>query len=421
MKKTMICALLLWAAATVAQGRERTYEEKCRIAAEYVSDGASAQAKAKAREAEPMAALAVADEYTVMGRAGGGFAIVSNDDACTPVLGYSSTAVFDATQPALRWYLSVASDALASGHVRSAAVPSDCKASAEQTLSTKWSQDAPYWNMCPRDNEGNRCYTGCVATAMAQIMYCYRYPAIGMGEATVKYNGMPYTVNYATAQYDWENMLTSYSGNYDVAQSRAVAQLMYHCGVAAKMDYKTSGSGAYLKDAAEGMAAHFGYITKYYGYKDFPTEDNYDDAKWQSVVYHELSAGRPLLYAGASTKSSYQNPSYHAFVLDGYDSEGRVGVNWGYAGLGDGFFDLAVLPLKGSGVDEEYRYYHEMVVIHHPDDGAIAYDLCPTAIQRPSADDASAGDAPTYGVNGQRVDGQGHGIVIRDGKKYYRK
>ena len=197
---------------------------------------------------------------------------------------------------------------------------------------------------------------------------------------------------------------------------------MFHCGCVAGMNYSLDGSGASLQDAAAGMKKHFGYLTQYYGYKDYPQTNNYDDAAWRKVIYRELSAGHPILYAGTSNKQGNDKTSSHAFVLDGYDADGNVGVNWGYGGLGDGYFDLSLLPLEytdnGVSVDEEYQWYQEMVVIHCPDDGEIDYDL--TSGLTPVVGVTKPCSSDVYDINGRKVSlpAKHDGIYIRGGKKY---
>lgn len=414
--------LALALAPATALAKERTQADISRIAAATIAAAQAHHGHATAQAATPLRTLAATKTFTVMGYAGGGFAVVANDDAHTPVIGYSPSATFSTTDnPALEWYLTLA-DAVLSGYAAApsaqrAAVPADCPASVSHLIETKWNQGDPYWGKCPKDGAGQHCYTGCVATAMAQIMRYYKYPTTGIGRDTAYYNRHPYDVDFSAARYDYDNMIASYNGSYTVAQKLAVATLMYHCGVATSMTYGTGGSGAYLSDAARGLAAHYGYTTQYYGYKDYPTTDNYDDQAWRDVVYRELGLGHPLLYAGASDKNGTYNMSFHAFVLDGYDTDGNVGVNWGYSGVGDGYFSLDILECRAYTPSEQYRLYHEMVVVHHPDAGPITYTLSPaTAIQDPAraASDASADDVRLYDAAGRRLaPGARHsGLVI---------
>lgn len=364
--------------------------------------------------------VAATANYTVMAYDQGGFAIIANDDACSPVIGYSSSSPFSTSNPALTWFLTLADAALASDGIHaprtsSASIPTGCKEEVGHLVETKWNQDDPYWDMCPKDGTGKRCYTGCVATAMAQIMRYYKYPTTGKGNATVYYNNQQYNVNFATARYDYDNMLTSYANSYTAAQKMAVARLMYHCGVAAKMEYGTNGSGAYLKDAADGLFQHFGYITKYYGLRD-DLADNLKNNVWREVVYQELSDGHPILYAGTSNKNGNDKTSDHAFVLDGYDKDGNVGVNWGYGGSGDGYFSLDILECTAYNPSEEYRWWQQMVVIHTPEAGGINNGLNPTGIEsittpRPTND-------KKYDLSGREITMPIRGTVyIENGKK----
>ncbi len=417
--------LALALAPATATAKERTQADITRIAAATIA-AAQPHHSRSAAATTPLRTLAATKTYTVMGYAGGGFAVIANDDTHAPVIGYSPSSAFSTTDnPALEWYLTLADAVLAGNAAQAApqaassAVPADCPASVSHLIDTKWNQGDPYWAKCPKDGAGRYCYTGCVATAMAQIMRYYKYPTTGIGRDTAYYNRHPYDVDFAAAHYDYDNMAASYSGSYTVAQKLAVATLMYHCGVATSMTYGTDGSGAYLSDAACGLADHFGYVTQYYGYKDFPTNNNYDDQAWRDVVYREIGLGHPLLYAGASDKNGTYNMSYHAFVLDGYDASGYVGVNWGYSGVGDGYFSLDILECTAYTPSEQYRMYHEMVVVHHPDDGPITYSLAPaTGIQAPAlpAADAAAASAQTglYDAAGRRLaPGTSHpGLVI---------
>ncbi len=109
--------------------------------------------------------------------------------------------------------------------------------------------------------------------------------------------------------------------------------------------------------------------------KDYPNEQ---DAKlWKEVVFRELSAGRPVLYGGTSYKNGEANYFSHSFVIDGYDKQGRVHVNYGYGGKGDGYFPIDKLPMKFDGWDETFDTYQTLVVIHRPQDGEIDYTLQP--------------------------------------------
>lgn len=235
-------------------------------------------------------------------------------------------------------------------------IPEGCKKEVPALLSTTWGQNAPYYIATPLV-DGKHCPTGCTATALAQILNYYQYPA--------QYVDGP--------KIDWANMLPGYRGEYTEAQANAVSQLMAHCGKAAHVTYDIYESTSSLEDIENGIASEFGYIVKFYGYLDWP--EMKDVKKWKEIIFRELSAGHPVLYGGTSYKNGYDNYFAHSFVLDGYDSKGRVHVNYGYDGDGDGFYALDNLLLKYGDRDEVFTDYQNMVVIHRPQDGSIDYDL----------------------------------------------
>ena len=237
-------------------------------------------------------------------------------------------------------------------------------------IQTKWDQDEPYWNQCPTIGS-ERCLTGCVATAMAQVMNYWQWPVTGTGSASVTVNGQNYSVDFSTGNYDWNNMLDKYRLYYNdgdkyytsttsgtTTQQNAVAKLMYHCGVAAEMDYGTDVSGAYTiypnksntstRCAQYALIHNFGYnsstIKGYYrpggyGYSSV------SDATWHNYLKTELDAARPIMYAGAD------NEGGHSFICDGYDNTTptrKYHFNWGWSGYCDGYYDIDNL-VPGTG------------------------------------------------------------------------
>lgn len=411
MKKIFI-AIAAFSLALSASARERSYAEKCQIAAGVIGVQ-SAQNNAKAAKAESLATLSEAENYTVIGYKNGGFAIVSNDDTRTPLIGYSTTDKFDATLPSVAWYLEMANTALKSAPARAAAdIPEGCKPSVDEILTSKWDQrNSPYTDFCPIDlSSDTRCIAGCVATAMAQIMYSHKFPETGKGSATVKYNNMPYKTYFDIATYDWSSMLDSYKNvELTPVQKQAIARLTFHCGMAANMEYKKSASGAWLRDAAKGLQDNFGYQTKYFGYKTGDVEK-----QWASIIYRELSLGNPILYAGNTSTGLA-----HAFVLDGYDADGKVHVNWGYSGDANGYFDLSALTLKMNGQTLDYSNSNDMVIIRTPDADPIDYTLS-TGIGSVS-EDAADTNAQMYNLEGMKVNDNFKGVYIKNGKKHIAK
>ncbi len=237
-------------------------------------------------------------------------------------------------------------------------------------IKTKWDQAAPYYNQCPTKG-GDHALTGCVATAMAQVMNYWQWPVTGTGSASVSFNNQTYTVDFTTGNYDWDNMLDKYSRYYEegssyytstsagtTAQKDAVAKLMYHCGVAAEMSYGIDESGAYTiypsktststRCAQYALIHNFGYnsstIKGYYrpGGYGYSTVNN---TNWHNYLKTELDAARPVMYAGSDSEGG------HSFVCDGYDNTTptrKYHFNWGWSGYCDGYYDVDAL-VPGTG------------------------------------------------------------------------
>ena len=272
-------------------------------------------------------------------------------------------------------------------------------------IQTKWDQDAPYYNQCPQKNS-EHCLTGCVATAMAQVMNYWQWPEQGTGSYsyTTQTLGLSASANFGTTTYDWDNMLLKYTGYYPEgssswttvpsatnAQKNAVATLMYHCGVAVEMDYNISsagGSGAQTirstassttaKCAQNALYQNFGYkSTTVKGYYR-PGEYGYsavNDNDWHALLKTELDAARPIMYAGGGYEDPLDEDTYygHSFICDGYDNTTptrKYHFNWGWSGYCDGYYDIdnLVPGTGGSGAGQgEYLYDHDIIIGIIPD------------------------------------------------------
>ena len=209
-----------------------------------------------------------------------------------------------------------------------------------------WNQDPPYNKMCPEYKGSELSVTGCVATAMAQVMMYYKYPnelQATIPAYTTATNKLKVNAISKGEEYDWDNMLPTYTeGEYNTTQANAVAKLMFHCGAAVQMDYGDS-SGALLRP--EDMSTYFGYDA------DLLQEvyrSVYTLAEWKKILDRELEAKRPIIYGGVA---SHENG--HQFVCDGSDGEGLYHINWGWSGDSDGYFDITLLdpdvPGTGAG------------------------------------------------------------------------
>lgn len=337
-------------------------------------------------------------------RPSGGFAIVAASDAAPALLGYCELGTFclEKAPQALRWLLAAHSRRIAAMET-AGITPSPKRVPAgrhdvEQILHTEWSQEEPFNNMIPVPfDDPEQCLaTGCVATATAQVMKHFAYPAHGLGQhsytcsevelADGSTTTMTFSADFQQTVYDWANMLDSYfDANYNIVgnatEHLAVAQLMYHVGVAADMIYgavEGGGSGTMTDYMAAGLQRYFDYSCTYEYIDDEVTEEEWD--AWEEKIYQELAAGYPIIYAGEGDGGG------HCFVLDGYNARrNMVRVNWGWAGTCDGFYTLydGLSPSEqGTGGNDngDFSYGQEMIYRIRPN-GNIA-----SALDRPETD-----------------------------------
>ena len=276
------------------------------------------------------------------------FIIVSGDDSVLPVVGYSFEHQFDngsIPENANRWLnernhtvgaamrngLEAAEEVKAAWESfrNEAQLPSFCRSSMGPLMATRWRQTDPYNLYCP-----NGCMTGCVATSMAQIMRYLEYPVQGMGSHSYEHPVYgTLSASFGGTVYDWENMPVALGSNSNEAAKRAVATLMYHCGVSVESNYNTNATSAPFNNVLSAMPEYFGYaddISMVY-------MADYTDQEWKLLLMSELDALRPVYYAG-------QDRTYaHAFVCDGYDQQGYFHINWGWGGTNDGFYAIGSL------------------------------------------------------------------------------
>jgi len=289
-----------------------------------------------------------------------GFVIVSGDDRAKNILGYADNGSFstDNLPENFRNWMSFYEKELKalattpedttiniSTLTNLRKTTSDAFATSISPLlgSTKWDQSAPYNIFCPTINS-NKAPTGCVATAMAQVMKFHEWPVTGSGSKS--YKSLEVTdslsVDFSKTSYDWANMLNIYDGSSNTAiQDTAVATLMYHCGVAVSMDYSENSSGAYSNDIPAALSNHFGYDQNIQLY----TRNYFSEAEWIQMIKTELNNNRPILYGGSDVDGSG-----HQFVCDGYDSNTLFHFNWGWSGYCNGYFELSSLNVQTPGI-----------------------------------------------------------------------
>ncbi|MFZ1617671.1 MAG: C10 family peptidase [Flavobacteriales bacterium] len=295
--------------------------------------------------------------YRVYNSGSNAFVIVSGDDVVVPVLGYSTVSGFPTVElPAnIAKWLQGYEDQIRGAILAQAPVPVSLEQewqrakaglthgmrdiqSVSPLVQTQWDQQPNVNAMCPGGS-----VTGCVATAMAQVMKYHNHPAQGVGFHS--YNAPNYgtlSANFAATTYNWSGMPNTVTG-----ANSAVATLMYHCGVAVDMQYSPQVSNAYvLSDASPiqncaeyALKNYFGYATSMQGVQ----RDSYSESSWITLLKGELNASRPIIYAGFGSGGG------HCFVCDGYDDSNFFHFNWGWGGQVNGYFTVGALNPGSTG------------------------------------------------------------------------
>lgn len=314
-----------------------------------------------------------------------GFVMVSGDDIVSPILGYSTSGAFDPDNipnNAAKWFEGYKSQirfAIENKLNPTIEISNEWKnliyadysnndasvsrGNVNPLIQTKWNQ-SPYYNaLCPGGS-----VTGCVATAMAQIMKYWNYPSTGSGFHS--YNHQTYgtlSANFGGTAYQWSSMPNTVSSS-----NNAVGTLMYQCGVSVDMNYSPTSSGAYvissaspIQDCAEyALKTYFGYKNTLQGIK----RSNYSQTQWLNLIKTELDVNRPIIYAGFGSGGG------HCFVADGYDNNDYIHFNWGWGGFYDGYFQINALNPGGTGTGGGtggYNTGHQAVIgIQPPGSGA---------------------------------------------------
>ena len=335
-----------------------------------VVNPASAPLKSKALNNSSSAGNGWDDAFYVFNAGGdGGYVIVSGDDRTEPILGYVDHGTFDPDNipENMRSWLQLYADQIkyivendlqpGSPELKKRNRVVATKHSVPELLTTRWNQGHPYNLTCPKyyKGDGTQHYpaSGCVATAMAQVVYHYKFPE--KTKAVIPSHSNTYTLDDGTkktvtmkaiprnTKIYWEDMLDTYNCNdshaHDAADT-AVANLVMYCGQGVKMGYGGS-SGASTSNARNFFVTYFGYSESAY----WGGRGSYSIDEWFDMLYHEIELGYPVLYAGHSSGGG------HAFVLDGFDGDNLFHVNWGWGGGSNGWFLVSILnPGDNSGI-----------------------------------------------------------------------
>ena len=308
-----------------------------------------------------------------------GFVIVSGDERMPDILAYSDENNFDTDNipPNVRYWLDCYEEAFStlnsSDNPKTKGIESVNPDGVAPLLeSNAWGQGDPYNRLCP-SVRNVKCVTGCVATAMAQVMNFHRYPDTGKGSVnyTTETNRIKLQRDFSSVQFHWDKMLDAYRKNYTQEEADAVAELMYACGTSVKMDYCTSeqgGSGAFQTDLIIAFVDNF----KYDNDAAFMDRRYCSIDDWHQFIINELNAGRPINYAGQSMRDGG-----HSFVFDGYKMNPGGNypyyhVNWGWNGSCDGYYQITDLHPSEDGQHATYDAFNssqQMTINIKPEDG----------------------------------------------------
>ncbi len=334
----------------------------------------------------------------VFGKQDNGYMILSADDIAYPVLAYADNGTFDKENmpEAMKWWLDEYTRQIEYAAANSAALGSDIRPAREQRqaieplLKTHWDQGEPYNRLCPVVN-GSRGYTGCVATSMAQIMYYFKYPAVGTGK--ISYNddegcGKRLTWDFTKNPFEWDKMLLNYSNQqYTDEQANAVSVMMKSAGAAVKMSYGADSSGALSLMTQHGLVKYLGYDPNL----EYVLRSTVSSTKWDELMYENLVNVGPVLYGGGSMVGGG-----HSFVLDGYDGNGYYHFNWGWSSMSDGYFSLDALNPSalgaGGGTGGGYNFTQDAVLGIQPPTGKPAEERPETIFQLGSLNGTMEGD-----------------------------
>ena len=320
------------------------------------------------------------NDYYVFNRDGGqGFVIVAGDDLVDPVLGYCPKGSFDMnTAP------ETLKDLLEDYQISIERMRNNPEAAKAPKLrydlqpygvypicgEVHWHQFPPYNNNCPRSSHAltsnGRCYAGCVPVAFATIMKGLRYPRYGIGSNTYTYmldgHEETATAKFDDWYYDYSKMKNGYGENQSATE---VSELVYEVGVAFHTIYSGESSDALLRNVFRGMIAFFNYNSniQYVQKANY----SYNDTVWYDMMYNEIDNGRPIYYMGYRVIDNDGNQCHigHAFVLDGYDNNGKVHVNWGFNVDYNGYFGWDLLSPRNNYEYDAYDsgFNHEQAAI----------------------------------------------------------
>ena len=360
----------------------------------------------------------------------GGFVVVSADDVAEPVLGFSEEGSFDLANipDGLAYYLGHYADQIAFAiengmsadeetlakwqHAEIEGFANDVRGTrdAGPFLNLKWNQDNPYNRLCPTHSygPGGHVYVGCVADAMAMVMKFWNWPDHGSGSHSYTPQGFPQqTADFENTYYDWNNMPIQISNGSQAVYIEAIARLMWHCGIAVDMQYGYDGSGAYSEYVPSAIQNYFRYTSA----SRLEERDDYTKTQWEDMLIASFDEGFPVYYAGADSDGG------HAFVCDGYrDSDRKMNFNWGWSGMGNGYYAIDALNVTGYHFNQNQRAVFNFIPDYIYDELLPATELNITAENANSKTGIISWTNPTTTITGNPIENIEQVVLLRNGE-----
>ena len=336
-------ALFALAFATLlpVQAKQVTARQALDIARKYVMPNRQSIASAQTRAGKQQP---IEPYYVFNDKQGKGFVVVSGDDAMGEILAYGDNGTLDTlnANPGVKFLLQAYRERFAQLQQAPATAQPATRAmptykAVAPLLTCKWNQDEPY------NKKTGYPYTGCVATAIAQVMYYHKWPIQGKGENTytVRSDNKVKHADFSKSYYDWANMKDEYR-YYDPGTQReqdAVAKLMSDVGIATYMQYTPYLSGAQNESAEKALRENFDYTTA------FVSRSDEGLVTFTDIIRQELINGFPVYLSGNQKGGG----GGHAWVTDGINEQGLFHMNFGWGGQGDAYFSLSTLSVAQSG------------------------------------------------------------------------
>src|ERR1051326_4657122 len=361
MKKILYSILALTATANALFAKSVDVNSAKQVAENFLSKHAKFKSLNLSLAYTEKSQAGDADYYVFDLNYGNGFIIISAEDAGHPVIGYSTEGRAFAKPSStenpefnfwiegkkkeiefMRSYNILPTSEIKnewSGWAANKLMPPSIN-TVSPLCATNWNQNGggsvPYNADCPGGS-----VTGCVATAMAQIMKKWNYPATGTGSSS--YNSGSYgtlSANYGATTYNWANMPNN-SSNADVAL------ISYHCGVSVDMAYSPNGSGAQV--CGGNPSAQYSYVTYFkYATAIVCKAQATERSNWITELENEFNAGRPMEYQGDDASAGG-----HTWVGDGYDASNNIHMNWGWGGYNNGYYSVTNLNPSGYNFSQQ--------------------------------------------------------------------